>query len=47
MKDIARYFVVTAMVIAAMLGIPIIFPNKANPYNGKSVGEKPSLDIKG
>jgi len=45
MKKVARYALVGAMFIVAMLGIPLIFPSKENPYNGKSP-EKSSLEIK-
>ncbi len=45
MKKIARYAYIAAMLIVAMLGVPLIFPAKENPYNGKSP-EKSSLEIK-
>ena len=47
MKALVRYAVVGAMLLVAMLGIPLIFPTKENPYTGKSVGEKSALEIKG
>ncbi|MBI4088123.1 hypothetical protein HY418_01945 [Candidatus Kaiserbacteria bacterium] len=47
MKSIPQYLIVGVMVIVAMLGIPLIFPSKGNPYNGKSVGQKSSLEMKG
>lgn len=46
MKSIPQYLIVGAMIIVAMLGVPLIFPSKENPYNGKSVGQKPSLEFK-
>ncbi|HEY4516916.1 MAG TPA: hypothetical protein VJG64_03120 [Candidatus Paceibacterota bacterium] len=46
MKAIARYVVIGALTLVAILGIPLIFPHKENPYTGKSVGEKSSLELK-
>jgi len=47
LKKISQYSLVIAMIVVALLGIPLIFPGKNNPYKGKSVSNNASLEVRG